>query len=238
MFSYYGSKSKIVDYYPPPKHKRIIEPFAGSARYSLKYFDREINLYDKYPIVIEVWHYLQQCSREDILKLPKPAIGDDLRKYNQLSEIEKKFMGFIVQAAQGKPANTVTKMSAFYANTSDIRKQIADELFKIKHWVIKQGCYKEIDNIEATWFIDPPYQFGGQHQYKFNNKTIDFNSLADWCKGRDGQVIVCENTKADWMDFKPMKQIQGAANTNTVEAIWSNHKTNYDNVQVSLFEGM
>ena len=57
MFSYYGSKSKIVDYYPPPKHKRIIEPFAGSARYSLKYFDREINLYDKYPIVIEVWHY-------------------------------------------------------------------------------------------------------------------------------------------------------------------------------------
>jgi len=34
MFSYYGSKSKIVDYYPPPKHKRIIEPFAGSARYT------------------------------------------------------------------------------------------------------------------------------------------------------------------------------------------------------------
>ena len=31
MFSYYGSKSKIVDYYPPPKHKKIIEPFAGSA---------------------------------------------------------------------------------------------------------------------------------------------------------------------------------------------------------------
>ena len=105
-------------------------------------------------------------------------------------------MGFIVQAAQGKPANTVTKMSAFYANTSDIRKQIADELFKIKHWVIKQGCYTEIENHEATWFIDPPYQFGGQHQYKFNNKTIDFTSLAEWCKSRNGQTIVCENTKA------------------------------------------
>ena len=31
MFSYYGSKGKIVDYYPPPKHKKIIEPFAGSG---------------------------------------------------------------------------------------------------------------------------------------------------------------------------------------------------------------
>jgi site-specific DNA-adenine methylase len=35
MFSYYGSKSKIVKYYPCPAHDKIIEPFAGSARYSL-----------------------------------------------------------------------------------------------------------------------------------------------------------------------------------------------------------
>lgn len=42
MFSYYGSKSKIVNYYPPPKENIIIEPFAGSARYSLKYFDNPI----------------------------------------------------------------------------------------------------------------------------------------------------------------------------------------------------
>lgn len=239
MFSYYGSKSKVVDYYPPPKHKKIIEPFAGSARYSLKYFDRDILLVDRYPVLIEVWHYLQQCSKEDILRLPKPAIGDDLRKYETLSEIEKKFMGFLVQAAQGKPANTVTKMSAFYANKSDIRKQIAEELFKIKHWTIQLGHYHEIPNFpDVTWFIDPPYQFGGQHQYKFNNKTIEFDYLAEWCKNRTGQVIVCENTKADWLPFKPMCDLQGAGNTNTTEAIWSNIPTNYDNEQMSLFGGV
>jgi site-specific DNA-adenine methylase len=235
MFSYYGSKSKIVNYYPPPKHKLIIEPFAGSARYSLKYWRNDILLVDKYPVVIEVWKYLQQCTPADILKLPKPLIGDDLRKYEQLSEIEKKFMGFIVQAAQGKPANTVTKMSAFYANTSDIRDQIAGELYKIKHWVIMQGCYKDIPNDTCTWFIDPPYQYGGQHQYKFNNKSINFEHLAEWCKTRNGQAIVCENTKADWMPFKPMVELQGAANTNTTEAIWSNIPTNYDNEQLNLF---
>ncbi len=235
MFSYYGSKSKIVNYYPPPKHKLIIEPFAGSARYSLKYWRNDILLVDKYPVVIEVWKYLQQCTPADILKLPKPLIGDDLRKYEQLSEIEKRFMGFIVQAAQGKPANTVTKMSAFYTNTSDIREQIAGELYKIRHWVIMQGCYKDIPNDTCTWFIDPPYQYGGQHQYKFNNKSINFEHLADWCKSRNGQAIVCENTKADWMPFKPMVELQGAANTNTTEAIWSNIPTNYDNEQLNLF---
>ena len=235
MFSYYGSKSKIVNYYPPPKHKLIIEPFAGSARYSLKYWRNDILLVDKYPVVIEVWKYLQQCTPADILKLPKPLIGDDLRKYEQLSEIEKKFMGFMVQAAQGKPANTVTKMSAFYANASDIREQIAGELYKIKHWTIMQGCYKDVPNNAGTWFIDPPYQYGGQHQYKFNNKSINFYHLADWCKSRNGQVIVCENTKADWMPFKPMVELQGAANTNTTEAIWSNIPTNYDNEQLTIF---
>lgn len=52
---------------------------------------------------------------------------------------------------------------------------------------------------------------------------------------RSGQVVVCENTKADWLPFKPMKQIQGGANTNTTEAIWSNHITNYDNEQIKMF---
>ena len=71
MFSYYGSKSKIVDYYPPPKHKKIIGPFAGSARYSLKYWQNGVLLVDKYEVVYNVWKYLQQASKTDILGLPK-----------------------------------------------------------------------------------------------------------------------------------------------------------------------
>ena len=57
MFSYYGSKSKIVDYYPPPKYGKIIEPFAGSARYSLRFWQKDVLLVDKYPVIIEVWNY-------------------------------------------------------------------------------------------------------------------------------------------------------------------------------------
>jgi len=42
MWSYYGSKKSIIDKYPPPKYGKIIEPFAGVASYSMKYWDRVI----------------------------------------------------------------------------------------------------------------------------------------------------------------------------------------------------
>ena len=85
MFSYYGSKSKIVDLYPPPKHKKIIEPFCGSARYSLKYWQNDVLIMDKSENLINVWKWLQQCSKNDILKLPKLTTGLDIRKI-ELSE--------------------------------------------------------------------------------------------------------------------------------------------------------
>jgi len=233
MWSYYGSKSKIVDYYPPPKHKKIIEPFAGSARYSLKYWENDILLVDKYPVIIKLWQWLQGCSEKDILGMPRLKKGDDIRLLN-LSENEKILLGFFAQAAQGQPTNMVSKMGE--QNMKTAYKNIASNLHKIKHWEIKLESYANLSNEQATWFIDPPYQFGGQHQYKFSNKQINFIELAVWCKERSGQVIVCENTKAKWMPFKAVKLIGGANHTNTTEAIWSNHKTNYDNVQIDLFQ--
>jgi len=50
---------------------------------------------------------------------------------------------------------------------------------------------------------------------------------------RNGQVIVCENTKADWLPFKPMVEMQGTM-FRTTEAIWSNQRTNYDAQQTTL----
>jgi len=230
MFSYYGSKSKIVDYYPPPKYKRIIEPFAGSARYSLKYWQNDVLLVDKYPVIVDVWNYLKNATEKDILSLPKLQKGDDLRNYD-LSKIEMSFMGFLVTGGVESPR---FKVASF--NGVDVErdlKRIAKSLYKIRHWEIKLGSYEELENEEATWFIDPPYQFGGEH-YKQSNKNINFVSLANWCKSRNGHVIVCENTKADWLTFKPMIEMKGTI-YKTTEAIWSNLPTNYDNVQQTIF---
>jgi site-specific DNA-adenine methylase len=228
MFSYYGSKGKVVKCYPPPKEKKIIEPFAGSARYSLKYWQNDILLVDKYKVIIEIWDYLINATEKDILGLPKMKTGECIDNFN-LSEIERKFMGFIVQTSSGMRKT----VSPFVEDTSKPLKQIADQLFKIRHWKTKHGSYLDLDNEIATWFIDPPYQFGG-HEYKESNKNIDFNKLGEWCKTRKGQVIVCENTKADWLPFKPMVAMHGAM-FKTTEAIWSNFKTNYEYQQSKLF---
>ena len=233
MFSYYGSKSKIVELYPKPKHSKIIEPFAGSARYALKYFDRDVLLIDKYKVVVDIWHYLQQASEQDILKLPTLKRGETVNDFD-LSDIEKKFIGFYAKTGNSIPCIKASDRTLVHRpKLQDYQKKnIAKNLFKIKHWVIKQGCYTDLENETATWFIDPPYVNGGQ-AYKHSNKTIDFAELAEWCKERNGQAIVCENTKATWLDFKPLKKMKGSI-FKTTEAIWSNEKTAYDNVQQLL----
>jgi site-specific DNA-adenine methylase len=228
MWSYYGSKSKIIDYYPPPKYGKIIEPFAGTARYALKYFDRDVLLVDKYEVVIRIWKWLQVCSPNDILNLPKLKLGDNINSFN-LSETEKDFLGFLITRGVESPRRNV---SSFVGDITPNLKSISKKVNLIKHWNIQLADYRDILNQEATWFIDPPYQYGGEY-YIHSNKQIDYELLGDWCKSRFGHIMVCENTKADWMNFKPMRTMTGSIHT-TTEAIWSNFPTEYDYLQPTL----
>jgi hypothetical protein len=229
MFSYYGSKSKVVHLYPKPKFGKIIEPFAGSARYSLKYFDRDVLLVDKWDVIVKVWRYLQQASPADVMGLPEPAYKESIEQY-PLAEGERLLLGFLVARGVAHPQKIVQQFSDIPA----AKKQIAEQLYKIKHWKIIQGDYADIENQEATWFIDPPYQFGGEH---YHERGVSYTSLAGWCKSRDGHVVVCENTKADWMPFYSMFDMAGAYST-TTEAIWSNYPHNFQARQPSMFEAL
>lgn len=227
MFSYYGSKSKIVNHYPRPTESKIIEPFCGSARYSLKYFDRDVLLIDKYEVVIKIWQWLQKCTPNDILSLPKYDTGIDLRECN-LSDEERMFLGMCAGIASISPRNKISPFAGQQNGRKNKFKHIANNLYKIKHWTIKQGCYTEIPNEKATYFIDAPYQFGG-HAY-IENK-IDFENLAIWTKERNGQIIVCENEKANWLPFEKLVSFRGANQKFTTEVIW----TNFEYKQPTLF---
>jgi hypothetical protein len=225
MFSYYGSKSKIVKYYPKPAYDKIIEPFAGSARYSLLYFEKDVTLIDKYKDIVEMWRYLQVATEKDILGFLKLKLDKaiDIRNLN-LSNEEKLFLSFNIQRSSDKRYRFSGWGIKEFKYTIN---RVAKNLYKIRHWKILNGSYEEVENSKATWFIDPPYQYGGEH-YRESNKNIDFTKLKGWCQSRKGQIIVCENSKANWMDFKPMVKIQGMSNTFTTECIWSNLPTQYD----------
>lgn len=215
MFSYYGSKSKIVHLYPRPKHDLIIEPFAGSARYALRYFDRDVVLVDKYKVIIDVWHYLQNASEKDVLGLPRIAPGTNLNTLS-LSHGERMFLAFICSHGISIPQYQIGKFNSIERDLISVSKQ----LFKIRHWRLVHGTKESIANVEATWFIDPPY-FNGGHKYKHGNKGLDFDELSEWARSRNGQAIVCENDAATWMPFRPLKRMSGAYQT-TNEVWWTN----------------
>lgn len=236
MWSYYGAKTNLVNLYPPPKYGTVIEPFAGSARYALKYFDRKVILVDKYPVIINMWKWLQSCSEKDVLSLPrkinpKQTIND----FKFDCEEARNLFGFLIAKAVARPQVTVSDRVSIarpnHINYSLMR--IAANLFKIRDWEFITGSYEDCPDIEATHFIDPPYQFGGQ-SYVMSSLKINFHELAIWCKSRKGQTIVCENTKADWMDFTPMA-IQRGSKHNSSEAFWTNERTSIGQVQQQLF---
>jgi site-specific DNA-adenine methylase len=218
IFSYYGGKKKIIDAYPSPTYDTIIEPFAGSAIYSLTYFyTKNIVLNDIYPTLFGIWNYLVEASHEQILNLPRLNLGDNLNDFD-LTQEERDLMGFWVNRGVPYPHNVYTTW-AFKSN--EIERRRKDTLFylnNIRHFVIKNKHYERLANVEATWFIDPPYQTGGEH---YIHNEIDYSHLTNWVKTRKGQVIVCENAGADWLDFKPLVETRGQKKMSS-ELIWTN----------------
>lgn len=108
----------------------------------------------------------------------------------------------------------------------ECKRRLASQIDYIKHWCVICGSYDNIDNQEATWFIDPPYQKSCGRQYKFNE--IDYTKLANWCRSRKGQVIVCEQEGADWLPFKPLTVAKGSSGRQkgslySREVVWVNN---------------
>jgi site-specific DNA-adenine methylase len=212
VFPYYGSKHKIAKFYPEPLYETIIEPFAGSAAYSLykRNLRETVILNDLDARIVRCWEYLKTVDKHDILNIPRLVAGDDIRKVG-LSEGQQILMSFYSSFGTAKPCYTVTSWADQYMwRGSWERKKlwIAKALDKIRHWKILKTDYTKLENIEATWFVDPPYKHGGE-LYVNNNKNIDYQELREWCLSRKGQVIVCENENGKWMDFKPLRHIKG-----------------------------
>jgi len=214
MWSYYGTKKRIAKHYPAPKHDIIVEPFCGAAQYSL-YGDnwkKEVFLNDKYDVISSIWHFLiNQATEKDILSLPDMKQGDKVDDFN-LSDVEKQLIGFCINSGSSSPKKTVAKYNSWNKTKIDV----ANNLYKVKHWYITSASYEMIGNVKSTWYIDPPYQYGGEwYHSSVSNKHIDYNGLGEWCKTRNGQIIVCENSKSNWLDFKPLVEMNGQLHKTT-----------------------
>lgn len=208
FFSYYGSKWRLARYYPPPRYATIVEPFAGSAGYSLLYPDRAVVLVDKDPVVAGLWNYLIRVPASEIMRIPALVrnVDEDLAGWPQEA---RWLVGFWMNRGSRTPCKTLGKwgrqvQSGRYTGLfwrEKVRTRVASQVERIRHWRARCGTYRDAPDIEATWYVDPPYQAMGKY-YRMGARDIDFADLGAWCRSRRGQVMVCENAGARWLPFR------------------------------------
>lgn len=219
FFTFYGGKWRAATRYPAPVHDTIIEPFAGAAGYSVRHAARRVILVERDPAVAATWRYLISVSSADVLALPDLAPGQSVDDLSVPDEA-RLLIGWYCGRGLATPRKTQTVwisnyIAGMYGKGSSpciawgaaVRRRIAAQVESIRHWTLIEGDYTAAPDIDATWFIDPPYVKAGKH-YRFGSRTLDYPRLADWCRLRRGQVMVCENVGADWLPFRPYINIK------------------------------
>jgi site-specific DNA-adenine methylase len=68
LFKWFGSKWLSAKLLPNPVHESIIEPFAGSAGYSLRYSDRKVIIAERDPHIFRLWSWLIKEATETLIR--------------------------------------------------------------------------------------------------------------------------------------------------------------------------
>ncbi len=214
MFYYYGRKKQIAKHYPSPNCDVIIEPFAGSAAYSLfgTNWMKKVILVEKDPKVAEIWNWLiNTATSKEIKNLPELKVG----------EKSSEFLHIIHAATKMAFHFKTIKVTPVLERNWEISKRVmAENLHKVKHWELILGDYTLAPDIQATWFIDPPYK--GEHGmgYKQSSKLLDYSALASWALARRGEIIFCEGSNGDYLPFKTLLELKGVAGKSSKELVY------------------
>lgn len=229
FFTYFGGKFRAAPHYPPPQHPVIIEPFAGSAGYALRYPTRDVLLIDLDEKIIGTWQYLIRTGAEEIRRLPLCGPEWETVQDLDLPQEARWLIGWWLNKGTTDPAN---RPSAWMRNPdhnvgcnfwgNGVRERLATQVEHIRHWKAVHSSYIDAPDITATWFIDPPYEVAGG---RYRVRDVDYPHLAQWSQERQGQVIVCENVGAKWLPFVPLRASQAMSGRgrsgSSDEAIWT-----------------
>lgn len=213
FFTFYGGKWRAAPRYPAPRFDTIVEPFAGAAGYSVRHAHLRVVLVERDPLIAETWRYLLRVKPSEILSLPDIAMDQTVNDLDVVPEA-RRLIGWWLN--KGTAATSLSpgawmrggaRPNSFWGRA--VRERLAEQIEHIRHWTLIEGDYTDAPDIDATWFIDPPYEQAGKH-YRFGSKSLDFAALGDWCRTRRGQVMVCENVGAEWLPFEPWIDIKAS----------------------------
>lgn len=221
-FAYYGAKHRLAPKYPAPVHDTIVEPFAGSAGYACHWGQgRQVILIEVNAYIVDLWRRLQRMTAAEVDDAVRFALAGE-RTMEPLVAFAAGGSQ-VIALCNGKDRQITPRMRQ---NTPKIARRVKRHLSMIANWQIIHASYDDAPDIEATWFIDPPYQplvsLAGS-LYVNDAAAIDYAVLGAWCQSRQGQVIVCEQEPAAWLPFVPFaKQTNAVLSAERTEVIWHN----------------
>lgn len=223
FFPYYGSKYSMAMRYPAPvPGLPVVEPFAGSAGYSCWHGQGDVLLVDADPVIAGVWDYLIRVSEGEVMSLPElPGPGDSVDDHPGLPQEARWLIGFWLNRGSSMPKKSRTAYSARNDRSQlnwgpRAKERVASQVGAIRSWKVECGSYESCPDVEAVWFVDPPYVEKGRH---YRRKFSAYGDLAAWCASRKGAVVACENEGADWLPFSPLGRFKSTRGT-TSEAVW------------------
>lgn len=221
LFPYYGSKWRDVPRYPTPHTGMVIEPFAGSAAYSLRHEPAHVLLYDMDEIVVGVWQYLIHVSADEIMALPELLnVGDCVDDFD-IPQEARWLIGFWLNRGSATPKKTRTAYSARTDRAQlnwglRAKQRIAESIDSIRHWHVFHESYENAPPCNATYFVDPPYVDKGRH---YRVSGVNYERCGEWARALPGQVIVCEQDGATWLPFESLASVK-SSNGRSAEAVY------------------
>lgn len=227
MWRYYGGKHRAAPRYPKPTYGTIVEPFAGAAGYALHYAHLDVVLVDAYPVVAGIWRYLTRTSTAEVLRIPCVEDTHDLPSWvpQEARWLVGMNLGLVCHSPHRRLSSGMRRNAASNPNrkvsgwTPAMRERVARQVPHIRHWRVIEGDYTAAPDVEATWFVDPPYVVAGRH---YRRRVKDYSALGEWCLRRRGQVMVCEAEGADWLPFQPFADLPAmAGDKKSSEVIWT-----------------
>jgi hypothetical protein len=195
LFKWFGSKwsASRRGCYPEPIADVIVEPFAGSAGYSLNHYQKSVVIWEDDPNLIRLWRWIiNHATSAKVLDIPVGlSVGVDIRQVG-LSAGQALLLKHWQRTNNVGDCWTISPWGHLPGQwTMNTRARVAEQVYMVKHWKIRQPI-EFIDEPNVTWFIDPPYQYN--YSYRGDLAPFDYDALVSFEQTvhRTSLFICCE----------------------------------------------